>query len=1007
MNVGRYLGFAALILSAVTIFSSPAYAQASLAGVVKDTSGAVLPGVTVEAASPVLIEKVRTVVTDGNGQYKIESLRPGTYALTFTLPGFNTVKREGIELTGTFTATINADMRVGALEETITVTGETPTVDVQNTKRQIVMNEELIQEIPSSRNTASLASLLPGVTKANQDVGGLNGESGSAAGAMTVHGVADIRTEVNGISVHATQGSGTNGAGNMAAYQEMQVDLSGVSAEQKEGGVRINLIPRDGSNNFEGHFYGAFANSSMQGDNVTQALKDRGLGAPNGLQKYVEANPFGGGRIIRDKVWFFATARYNKAAQYSSIYYNKNAGDPTTWVYDPDVARGPAANDNNWKSTNIRLMWQANQKNKFGFSYDYALSCPCPRNLTATVSPEANVTAYAPIKPGTMLFLDWTSPVTNRLLLEFRFMKRDSQSTRPLTNIYFTHDPHGLLLNSVTEQATGLNYRASNTTATSSRNPVRQPKFTLSYITGSHDLKVGFNLGYQNQDQKAYSIDSPISFRFNNGVPNQLTMLATPWRTFIDEQDHGMFVQDRWSMGRATLTGGLRYDYFHVSFPAQTVGPSLVAPTRQFDFPETEGVKWHDLQPRAGLAFDLFGDGKTALKASLNKYLVFYGAPNAGGTGTDAAFTSNMNPTSRLVNTTTRSWTDTNRNFVPDCNLFNPAANAECGAMANPDFGTTRPGSSYDPETLSGWNKRPDSNWQFSAGVQRQILPRLSVDVSYFRTWFTNLVVTDDRAVSAADFDTFSLTAPSDPRLPGGGGYTVSGLYNLKPAAFGRVADNFITYASNYGKSINHWNGVDATFNARIRTGMTLQGGTSTGRTSTNNCEVAKQLPEILFGALNVGEANANVWQPGAYCQQTGKFLTQAKLIGTYIVPRIDVQVAATYQNLPGPQLIANYTALNAAVAPSLGRSLSGGAANIVVNLTEPGTLYGARMNELDLRIGKILRFGRVRATPSFDIYNVLNANPILTESKAFATWRRPQNILGARFFELVLKTDF
>ena len=158
---------------------------------------------------------------------------------------------------------------------------------------------------------------------------------------------------------------------------------------------------------------------------------------------------------------------------------------------------------------------------------------------------------------------------------------------------------------------------------------------------------------------------------------------------------------------------------------------------------------------------------------------------------------------------------------------------------------------------------------------------------------------------------------------------------------------------------------------------------------------------------MNVGEANANVWQPGAYCQQTGKFLTQAKLIGTYIVPRVDVQIAATYQNLPGPQLIANYTALNAAVAPALGRSLSGGAANIVVNLTEPGTLYGARMNELDLRIGKILRFGRVRATPSFDIYNVLNANPILTESKAFATWRRPQNILGARFIELVLKTDF
>jgi hypothetical protein len=1005
--MARYLRLAVLVLSVVTIVSSSAYAQASIAGVVKDTSGAVLPGVTVEAASPALIEKVRTVVSDGNGQYKIESLRPGAYTMTFTLPGFNTVRREGIELTGTFTATVNADLRVGALEETITVTGESPTVDVQNTKRQIVLSEELIHAIPSSRNTASLASLLPGVTKANQDVGGLNGESGSAAGAMTVHGVADIRTEVNGVSVHATQGSGTNGAGNMAAYGEMQVDTSGVSAEQKEGGVRINLIPRDGSNTFEAHYYGAFANHSMQGNNVSQDLKDRGLGAPNALQRYVESNPFGGGRIIRDKVWFFGTARYNKAAQYSSIYYNKNAGDPRSWVYEPDISRGPAANDNNWKSGNMRVMWQANPKNKFGVSYDYASSCPCPRNLTATISPEANVTAYAPIKPGTMLFLDWTSPVTNRLLLELRFMKRDSQSTRPLTNIYFTNDPGGVLLNSVTEQSSGLNYRASNTTATSSKNPVRQPKFTASYITGSHDVKVGFNLGFQNQDQKAYSIDSPISFRFNNGVPNQLTMLATPWRTFISEKDHGMFVQDRWTIGRATVTGGLRYDYFHVSFPAQTVGPSPVAPARNFDFPKTDGVTWHDLQPRTGLAYNLFGDGSTAVKVSLNKYLVFYGAPNAGGTGTDAVFTSNMNPTARLINTTTRAWTDANRDFVPNCDLFNPAANAECGAMANPDFGSTRPGSSYDPDTLSGWNKRPDSNWQFSAGVQRQILPRVSVDVSYFRTWFTNLIVIDDRAVSAADFDTFSITAPSDPRLAGGGGYTVSGLYNLKPAAFGRRADNYVTYAKNYGNAINHWNGFDITFNARPRSGLTLQGGTSTGRTSTDNCAIVKELPELLLGALNVGEANANVWQPASNCHQAGNFVTQAKLIASYLVPRIDVQIAATYQNLPGPQLLANYTAVNTVVAPSLGRNLSGNAANIVVNLVEPGTMYGERMNELDLRIGKILRYGRVRTTASIDLYNALNANPALTESRAYATWRRPQNILGARFLELVLKFDF
>src|SRR5947209_414909 len=182
------------IFSVVWLLPTVAFAQAQIAGVVKDTSGAVLPGVTVEAASPVLIEKTRSVVTDGTGQYKIENLRPGAYSVTFTLAGFNTVKREGIELTGTFTASVNAELRVGALEETITVTGETPVVDVQNTKQQRVLDRETIAAIPSGRDAAIMASLIVGVTTGNQDVGGIQGESGSAAGTMMVHGNADART---------------------------------------------------------------------------------------------------------------------------------------------------------------------------------------------------------------------------------------------------------------------------------------------------------------------------------------------------------------------------------------------------------------------------------------------------------------------------------------------------------------------------------------------------------------------------------------------------------------------------------------------------------------------------------------------------------------------------------------------------------------------------------------------------------------------------------------------
>jgi hypothetical protein len=365
-----------------------------------------------------------------------------------------------------------------------------------------------------------------------------------------------------------------------------------------------------------------------------------------------------------------------------------------------------------------------------------------------------------------------------------------------------------------------------------------------------------------------------------------------------------------------------------------------------------------------------------------------------------------MAPASLLVTSTNRSWNDRNGNFVPDCDLLAPAANGECGGMSNPDFGSTRPGVTYDPATLSGWGKR-DYNWEFSGGVQREVLPRTSVDVTYFRRWFGNFIVTDDRAVGPSDYDTFSITTPADPRLPGGGRYVVGGLYDLKPTAFGRPADNYLTFADNYGNQIRHWNGVDVGITARPRAGVLLAGGTSTGRTTTDNCEIVTRVPEMLFGAQNVGEANANVWLPASNCHQQSAFLTQVKFVGTYTVPRIDLQVSGTLQNVPGPQIVANYTATNAVVAPSLGRNLAGGTSNIVLNLVQPGTMYGDRMNQVDVRIGKILKFGRARTTANFDLYNLLNASSVLALSNAFDTWQRPQQILPARFAKVSVQFDF
>ncbi|HEV8260937.1 MAG TPA: carboxypeptidase-like regulatory domain-containing protein, partial [Burkholderiales bacterium] len=344
---------------------SGAYAQASVTGVVRDTSGAVLPGVTVEAASPALIEKVRSVITDGSGQYRVEDLRPGAYTVTFTLPGFSTVKREGIQLTGNFAATINVELRVGALEETITVTGETPTVDVQNTIKQRVLDAEILEALPATRSIPFVAALTAGVTTANVDVGGLRGmgPSGAGPGSIFVHGVDDPRLVINGNSVHSIgTGSGNQGAANMAAYVEILVDTAGIGAEQKEGGLRMQLIPKDGGNTYSGYFLGAWANHSWASSNYNDDLKNRGLPTPNALKRIWDVNPAFGGPIKQDKLWFHVTTRWTGAQSYRALFQNKNAGNPNLWTYEPSSEREEVSNV--WRNINFRVTWQATPRNK-------------------------------------------------------------------------------------------------------------------------------------------------------------------------------------------------------------------------------------------------------------------------------------------------------------------------------------------------------------------------------------------------------------------------------------------------------------------------------------------------------------------------------------------------------------------------------------------------------------------------------------------------------------------
>lgn len=989
------------VASLLVLLPAAAYAQASIAGVVRDTSGAVLPGVTVEAASPVLIEKVRTAVTDGSGQYQITELRPGAYTVTFTLPGFSTVKREGVNLTGSIIASVDADLRVGALEETITVTGEAPVVDVQSTTRQQVLDNTVINTLPTGRNYQSLGALIAGVNTNAADMGGALGDTMAQ---LTIHGSkgVDQRVLQNGVNTMTLQAGGQIGIAvpNPGMASEVTIDTAAVSAEQAMGGIRINYIPRDGGNNWSGTTFFSFANEAMVGDNFSDELRNRGLRTPNSIKRNLDLTPGFGGPIRRDRLWFYFAGRYQISDMYAAgMFYNKNAYNPNAWTFDPDTSR-PAYAIQDWEDAQIRFTSQVAPKHKVAFTWDQQFRCSCPHvqavaGVSATRTPEAAGYFRSPVQR--LLHGEWTSPVTNRILLEavalhrterWGYMHqlpsyRSSEVTAEQARLHAQMIP-------VLEQSNGLNYRSRNV-FNNTWVPNYFYRFALSYVTGTHAFKAGWSDMFGFLDEYQYTYHPPVEYRFNNGVPNLITLWARPYSLKTDQNhDFGVFAQDRWTLNRLTLTLGVRFDNLQTSFPDQRVGPTPLTPNRNLTFPGGENLNWKDVTPRLGATYDLFGDGKTALKASVNKYLQAQTLNTIGRA---------PNPVTRLVENTTRSWNDANRNFVPDCDLINLDANGECGPVANRAFGS--PSLSFitfDDILTSGWRNRT-YNWEFSVGMQREVLPRVSVDFGYFRRLYGNFLLTDNRAVAASDFDQFTMTIPAG--LPDAG-QTVTGLFDVKPAKFGQnIAHN--TLSRPYGKEIEHWNGFDLNMSARLPNGALLSGGMSTGKTTIDNCEIAAQVPE----SLTLPVAGPPVRIPMQWCNRESPFLTQVKFIGAYTIPRVDVQVSGTLQSIPGPEVRADFNMPSAVAAQSLGRPLAGNAPNHTVAAIKPMSEYGQRLNQVDLRIGKIFRAGRTRTALNFDLFNLFNVDTVLTENPNFGAFRRPTSIVLARYLKIGATFDF
>jgi hypothetical protein len=1014
-----------LVLTVALLTPVAAWAQAgaSVTGTVKDTSGAVLPGVTVEAASPVLIQKVRTGVTDANGVYRITELLPGTYTVTFTLQGFRSAKREGLQMSGSFAATLNVELGVGDLAETITVSGEAPTVDLQNTTRQTVVNSEVMAALPTGRNMFNLGVLIPGVTMttgglANQDVGGALGPNTLALG---IHGgqTQDQRLTMNGVSLSTMIGGGWGGGTipNTAGISEILFDTSAVDASLSTGGVRINFISKEGGNRYSGTLFGNFANSGLQGSNYTARVRGLGLSTPGDIVKNWEFNPGFGGPIKQDKLWFFLSGQSRGAFRLiPGQSYNLNANNLNAWSYAPDASR-PAVENRSWEDYNARLTWQASPKNKIGFLYNIQSNCFCPFGSGFVTAPEAGNDQRFPLQRP--ILLDWTSPVSSKVLLEataiHRFERWGAYTHRGENDRV---DPRAISVvdNGPGAYRPGMTYRSA-AQYSNNVNTTFHYKASVSYITGAHAFKVGFNDAWGTSDAGT-TIEQPYAYTFFTPVggrptPASVTLRAAPYTISTDiSHDTGFFVQDKWTRNRMTAALGVRFDHAASIYPETVLGPTILTPDRNLRFAEAKSFSWSDVTPKLGFAYDVFGTGKTAFKVSLNKYL--------RGVGTSFSQVPDANPVSAAIGNgqATRTWADANGNYIPDCDLSTrtPGANGECGALSDPLFGANNSAAvlnqlTWDEDARTGWNKR-GFNWEFSTGIQHEILPRVSLDVGFFRRWYGNFQVVDNLALAASDFNVFSLTAPADSRLPGGGNYAVSGFANIKPTlpggGFGVVNQNKITLAKKYGTQTEHFNGVDVNVNGRMENGLFFQGGTSTGRTSFNNCDVMNALPEVQFESLNFFSPNFFSTLPRQFCNRGGVLLTQVKGFVAYTIPKAEVQISTTVQSLPGVPIEAR---LNAPFNPNVG-GLAALPFASNFHVLEPGQEYGERVNQIDMRVAKLLRFGGTRTMISLDFYNLLNVDTITAQNNVFTPgatfpWQQATSILTARFIKIGAQFDW
>jgi len=954
-----------LVLVTALLAPTIAQAQSAITGVVRDATGAVLPGVTVEAASDVLIEKMRSAVSDDQGRYQIIDLRPGVYTVTFTLSGFNTFRQEAFELPGNFTATLNAELRVGAVEESVTVTGAAPVVDVQNVQRAQVLNREILDAVPTARNYSGLAALMPGVRMSNTDVGG-NQQVEQIY--MTVNGSrqTDVTLQVDGLKMNSIMSDGQVQAYfSDAAQAEMTYQTSSISAEVSGGGVRINMIPRDGGNTFSGSAFVGGTDGSWQSDNLTADLRARGLTQGTGVSHISDVNVGLGGPIKRDKLWFFASYRKIRTDSIvASAFWADGRPDPTQ-------------EEQQVQNQMLRLTWQINQKHKLAVFHDRypkfkvheQVANWIPEWETASGRRDQNHALYYTGQ------VKWTSTLSNRLLFETGYSTNVEylyigyqpgiQKERGSADWFRQTGKEDLITLRMWDgrrsPANGIDPKANNVTS------------TLSFVTGSHAFKAGVQWGFGDYVLE-YDINGDLVQIYRNGVPDSVRVYNTPIRAneYLN-RDLGMFVQDQWTLKRMTINAGVRLESFNARIRDQVSNPGRFAPERTFA-EQPNLPNWFDVAPRLGFSYDVFGNARTAVKASLGRYMA----------GQALSFPQRYNPLQ--LQSDTRTWRDTNGDNI--------AQEAEIGPNNNNAFGlpvqTIRPDEDIQREY----------DLEYTAQLQHEVRNGLSVSLGYFRRTRHDQRLTDYTEISDSDYTVVNVVSPLDG--------TVIPVYNLNPSKRGSVL-RLDTNTPNQDRRRRTYNGVQLGFNARLG-GAQFFGGWTLDRIVSVQCDSIE----------NPGVTSPTPFTNYHFCDQSQldmPFLHEVKFAGSYTLPWWGIQANVAFQSYNGAPLFTRWniapTTRYAAGCPGPCRPGELVIPNqtlpsYVLDLVAPGQYFYDRLNQLDFGVRKIVRIGRYQVSGQFDLFNATNSSYVKNQN---ITWGsglgRPLEILNPRTLRLAAQFRF